>query len=829
MPFARACTPAIYVFLTAGALIAHQPHDPIVTVAVSPNFAQDQTVLAATDDLSIKIGAYALLKSTDKGITWSVVRGMPNNGRMLAIAFSPGYAQDQTVFVAGSGGLFKTTDQGTTWSQMQRTFLQNVALSSNYPNDHTLFIVTSQSTILKSTDGGSTWTSIPVPSPLTSGLTVIAVSPDYATDNTLLLGTNADGIFRSTNGGGAWNLATSGMTLPAVTALAISPGFASDQTAIAATMGSGVLVSANGGNSWLPSNSGLTDLNITALSLSPNYLQDSSLWICANTSGVFQSSSGGASWSMFSTVSRALSNLVPIHYQAVASSINNGSPFVVLGMYEGLWVANGVPSFQYVDTIPTRLVRYINISPAYAQDQTIFASTYGGGNLWSTDGGTTWKFQNTGMQVPYTDASGISPDFSADGTAFSAMGYGLQRSSDHGVSWQRMNALGAITYPRALAVSPNFAQDSTVLIGTNNGNNGIRYPKYVTYQGQQYPNQGLFLSLDGGNNWIPTSLGGPPMISAAFSPAFSSDRTAFAASSSSGLYKSTDGGMTWTLLTLPPKSTQMAKVAVSPAFATDHVVFAAFIGGGIYKSKDAGSTWSEIPQTNAVRANDIEFSPNYAFDHTLFVGTVQLGLMKSTNGGVSLLSVTTYPDNFVTAVGVSPNFTNDNTVFAASYHGLFKSTDAGTTWVYLAEPARIEETRNITSTNDQQPPTITFQGLWSHVSPNANSSTDGYMSTAESQDTATLLFLGSGVRWVSQTGPKQGSASIQLDGVSEGTVSLNKPANHYQQAVWERRGLSCVPHSFVVTALPQAGQSVTVDAFDIWVDTCPFANLPEPH
>ena len=33
-------------------LRAHQPHDPMTAAAVSPNYAQDQTVLAATGSLS---------------------------------------------------------------------------------------------------------------------------------------------------------------------------------------------------------------------------------------------------------------------------------------------------------------------------------------------------------------------------------------------------------------------------------------------------------------------------------------------------------------------------------------------------------------------------------------------------------------------------------------------------------------------------------------------------------------------------------------------------------------------------------------------------------
>jgi photosystem II stability/assembly factor-like uncharacterized protein len=809
--------------LTAGpALQAHEPHDPITAVAVSPNFGQDHTVLAASGSLSVKVGAYALFKSIDGGVNWSIVEGLGNNGNTAAVVFSPAYAQDQIIFVAGSGGLFATANQGSSWTQLTSQALQTVALSPNFALDQTLFVITQANKILMSANRGQTLVSVPAPVSLTSGLSSMAVSPNYAADSTLLLGSTANGIFKSTGAGANWVQVTAGMTLTAVNSLSFSPGFSSDQTAFAGAFGSGILISTNGGNSWTLANSGISDLNVTSLALSPDYLQDATLWISAATGGVFRSTSRGSSWTQGSLVSRPLSNLTTVHYQSIAVAKSGGNTSLFLGMFEGLWSSVSLASsWHYIDTIPTRFIRYINLSPNYAQDQTIFASTYGGGNLWSTNGGSTWGFRNTGMFVSYTDASGISPNFANDGIAFSAMGFGLERTATRGENWERMAALGAICYPRGLAVSPNFAQDSTVLIGVYNGSDGTRYPPTVTYNGKSYPNQGLFLSTDGGNHWIPTSLSGPPVISIAISPGFATDRTAFAASSTTGLYKSTDGGMTWTLLTVPASSTQMAKVAVSPNFTNDGVVFAAPITGGVYKSTNGGSSWSLESGTAPIRAMDIEISPNYAADQTLFLGTVQYGLMKSTNGGAAVAQVSGFTDSFVTAVALSPNFASDQTMFAAGYHGLFKSTDGGTTWTYTAEPARIEETRNITSTSNDQPPTITFGGSWSRVDPAQPASTDSYEIT-KLGDAAFLQFVGSGVRWISWTGPTQGSATITLDGVVQGTVSLNAAANQFQQTVWEQHGLSCGAHTFGVTANLQAGQSITVDAFDIWLDTCPF-------
>ena len=814
---------AVCLAVGGGSLMAHDPHDPIVTVALSPNYAQDSTAFAATDYLSIKLGVYALLKSTNGGVTWSAVPGLPNVRKMLAVAFSPAYSQDQTVFVAGSGGLYKTTNQGASWTLASSLALQNVALSPSFATDNTLFIVTAKMTVFISTNRGQTFTQLTLPGSITSALNVIAVSPNYDVDGTLLLGSATNGIFESTNGGSSWVSVTPTQPSPAVNSLTFSPAFSSDQTVFAGTYG-GVLISTDGGASWSASNSGLSDTNVNSITLSPNYLQDGTLWTATAVGGVFQSTNQGTSWTVTPLINRELSNLTTSHYHNVAAANNAGGINLVLATYEGMWTSPGNSiSWQYIDIIPTRLARHITMSPNYANDQTLFANTYGGGNLWTTNGAASWFFQNTGMLLPYTDAAAISPNFAVDNTTFTGTAGNLERTTNGGAAYTKMAMLGATAHVRGLAVSPAFAQDGTVLIGVNNGSEGSVNPPYVYYQGKKYPNNGVFLSTNQGNNWIPTGLSGPPVNSVAISPGFASDRTAFAASSTQGLYKSTDGGVTWASVSLPKSSAQIGVVVVSPAFLTDQTVYVAPITGSLLKSINGGSTWIVLPRSSNLLVLDLQLSPNYASDQTLFAATIQSGVVKSTNGGTTLIPQSAFPDQFVTAVAVSPNYTSDHTVFAAAYHSIYKSTNGGFTWTDTIPPARIEESRTVDSnTSGQPPPSITYQGSWSSTS-SAGASTDAYMTTATSQNTAVLNFTGTGLRWVSLVGPLQGSATILLDGVSQGTVSLTAATNQYQQTVWQTQGLPCAPHTFTISATPQSGQSVTLDAFDIWIDGCPSA------
>jgi len=814
---ARFPLPAIACLILAStALMAHDPHDPIQAVAVSPNFAQDQTVLVATGLLSLKYGMFVLFKSTDGGVIWNPVQGIENNLAINQVVFSPGYAQDQTIYIAGTGGMFQSTNQGTGWTQVYKANVVNIALSANFATDNTLFVLTKQGTLAMSTNRGKTFAAVSVPSGIT-GLTTIAISPNFDTDETLLLGTAKNGIYLSTNGAANWLQVTSGMTLSSINDLVFSPNFAIDQTAFASSYGTGVLVSTNGGQAWTLSNSGISDLNVTSLELSPSYLQNSTLWVTTAVAGVFQSTNAGSQWAVQAIISRTLSPLTTTHYQALAPVTSGPNTILYLGTYEGLWTSsNAAQSWQYVDILPTRLVRHINLSPNFSNDQTLFASTYGGGNLWSTSGGSTWSIPNTGMVLAYTDASGISPNFAVDQTAFSSDAQGLQRTtacsggSDTPPCWELLQGLGSALplYPRALGVSPSYASDSTLLLGFA--------PTGAS------PNQGVYLSANAGATWTPTSLTGVTgIVAIAISPAFASDRTAFAASPTNGLYKSTNGGAKWVQLKLPSKLPGMAVVTVTPSYGADQTVFAGAVSGGIYESTNGGFSWSLLPGTSTLRALDLQVSPNYADDDSIFVGSLQKGLLKFINDGSTVTSLS-LPDALVTAVALSPKLANDHTLFAAAYHGIYKSTDSGTTWVATGEPARMEESRQENSIYaPQNPPSIIYQGTWTGTIPAFFSSSDAFMSTSQAGATATLNFTGDGVQWISSTGPSQGYAAIQLDGLPQTTVTLQATTSSYEQAVWKIQGLTCGLHSITITAMPKtAGQLVTVDAFDVWATTC---------
>lgn len=150
---------------TAGAL--REPAQ-IAFIVVSPAFERDGVAFAATT-------AHGVLRSTDGGRSW-VYRnfGLPDH-EVTAIALSPMFPVDGTLFVAVTGGLFYSTNRGESWRlssiEPEALPLAGIAFARN------ALIVGSESRgLYHSTNRGASWSKR---SAFSSGpISALAVSPD---------------------------------------------------------------------------------------------------------------------------------------------------------------------------------------------------------------------------------------------------------------------------------------------------------------------------------------------------------------------------------------------------------------------------------------------------------------------------------------------------------------------------------------------------------------------------------------------------------------------------------------------------------------------------
>lgn len=174
-----------------------------------------------------------------------------------------------------------------------------------------------------------------------------------------------------------------------------------------------------------------------------------------------------------------------------------------------------------------------------------------------------------------------------------------------------------------------------------------------------------------------------------------------------GVYRSGDGGTTWTHMGLP-ESQHVPRIVVHP---TDpDIVFVASMGPlwaeggerGLYRTRDGGRTWRAVkelgPWTGFTdvaldpRDPDIVYAVSYQRErkaYSFVAGGPESGIWKSTDGGDTWTPLTEgLPGGDVGRIGIDIARSRPNTLYAtvhAEEGGIFRSDDAGLTWTRTAE------------------------------------------------------------------------------------------------------------------------------------------------
>lgn len=149
-----------------------------------------------------------------------------------------------------------------------------------------------------------------------------------------------------------------------------------------------------------------------------------------------------------------------------------------------------------------------------------------------------------------------------------------------------------------------------------------------------------------------------------------------------GLYKSTDGGVTWQrVLTSVYMGTRCSAIAVDP-MNSNNVHLAG--SSGYHRSEDSGQTWSE---TIGGSISSLALDP--VNPSNVLIGRKNYGIYRSTDGGLTFDQVTEgLPDDGLGRILIDICDSQPNVVYAAfvdgsSVVGTYKSEDGGQTWFEL--------------------------------------------------------------------------------------------------------------------------------------------------
>ncbi len=320
------------------------------------------------------------------------------------------------------------------------------------------------------------------------------------------------------------------------------------------------------------------------------------------------------------------------------------------------------------------------VLPHPTDEQVIYIAAAQGGVWRTTDGGQTWEPLTDGLTSLSSGALAFEPGnpsviyygtgemhFSGD----CAPGDGLFRSADGGQTWEKVAGRNTVgQYISKVIVDPEDPQ--VILVASN---------------------LGVLRSSDGGNTWTAT-LGASWATDLVIRP--DSPKVLYAGILSSGVYKSVDGGQTWEKLSggLPTDGFSRIQLAIAPS--QPRTIYASFTSSdwrslkGLWRSDDGGETWTQLP------APDYLY-PQGFYDHTvavdpqnpdiIYAGGVYPynssihGLVKSEDGGQTWEDITVgspgilHPDIHHLAFDAAGD------LWVACDGGVWESTDGGQSWV----------------------------------------------------------------------------------------------------------------------------------------------------
>ena len=261
----------------------------------------------------------------------------------------------------------------------------------------------------------------------------------------------------------------------------------------------------------------------------------------------------------------------------------------------------------------------------------------------------------------------------------------------NGMRWRE---LGPFRGGRSVAVAGSVARPNEYYMGTTGG--------------------GVFKTTDGGNAWFAVTdryFGG---TIGAIRVAPSNPDIVYVGggefpvrgnvSHGDGVWKTTDGARTWKLMGLA-NTKQIGDIVVHPT--NPDLVYVGALGHvfgsnderGVFRSKDGGATWTKVLYRNdSTGVVDLVMDPNnpnvlyagfwqvHRRPWMLVSGGVGSGMFKTTDGGDTWTEITRnagLPQGIWGDIGISVSAANSNRVYAiieARDGGVYVSDDAGATW-----------------------------------------------------------------------------------------------------------------------------------------------------
>lgn len=229
----------------------------------------------------------------------------PVTGRANGVAFDPQHSGTYYM-TSATGGTWKTTDSGSHWIVLsdQWSSLCGASVAVDPVNSQNVYVGTGDFPygtqpfgIMKSTDGGNTWTNIGT-SFGNNSVNKILIDPDNPSIITVATGMpRYGGVYRSTNGGSTWTqvITQAGVYTDVECSLKTSNGYRYYYAT--GEHGGGVWISSDRGATWTKLTTPMVNNGGNGLSVACSPLYAYQLYLfCGDDHKVYRSSNWGSTW-----------------------------------------------------------------------------------------------------------------------------------------------------------------------------------------------------------------------------------------------------------------------------------------------------------------------------------------------------------------------------------------------------------------------------------------------------------------------------------------------------------------------------------------------------
>ena len=365
-------------------------------------------------------------------------------------------------------------------------------------------------------------------------------------------------------------------------------------------------------------------------------------------------------------------------------------------------------NFRWRNLGPDRGGRSIATSGVKGQPKIGYFGAVGGG-LWKTqDGGETWApitdGQLTSASVGAIAVSESKPDEIFIGMGESCIrgnimpGDGIYRSLDAGKTWKNVGFknVDAISKIRIHPTNPDIVFAAV-------------FGKYSVPSAER----GVFKSTDGGNTWkkvlyrddktgaidISIDRNNPMVMYASLWEAYRKEYQMSSGGPGSGLFKSTDGGETWTEISrnkgMPSGLLGRIGVAVSGANSNRVYALVENDNGGLFRSEDAGASWSLVNSDRNVRQRAFYYTHVHADPKNADVVYMQnTSMYRSADGGKTMSNVGNGTHGDTHDLWIDPD--DPTHMLMANDGGASVTTNTGAAWT--AEDVPTEQFYHVATT-----------------------------------------------------------------------------------------------------------------------------------